>query len=378
MFLFSTFAGAVVLGFCAPSVLPFTITGPSSAHSNGPITITWTSVSTDPTLFEIDIDENLDSLLQSDPYTIINDLEAASGSATFDLPALSVGTHRIAFSSTDGFQILTEGSIEILAEGSSSIPSSSSVSSSTSTSISTPPAPPTSPSSPSSSTKSSPPSIPTSTQSQTTTSEPQKSPPVSSPPASSTGSTPSPSSSPSPSIPGSTQSQPEPQFQTTASDPQTRVTKTHSNAGAIAGGVVGATVVILLALLGCWYLSRRRGSAAASQESYGAASQESYGGSQTPQFLAAPVSNALAGGVQNRSQIDEFRSWEDSEMAAPFATTHAPPASTISTSRKRPIGAPAVNTQSGSGPSRDELLEEVQRLRQHMTTAAPPAYPGHE
>ncbi|KAJ7870907.1 hypothetical protein B0H14DRAFT_229654 [Mycena olivaceomarginata] len=62
MFLFSTFAGAVVLGFCAPSVLPFTITGPSTAHSNGPITITWTSVSTDPTLFEIDIDENLDSV----------------------------------------------------------------------------------------------------------------------------------------------------------------------------------------------------------------------------------------------------------------------------------------------------------------------------
>ncbi|KAJ7870908.1 hypothetical protein B0H14DRAFT_229675 [Mycena olivaceomarginata] len=110
--------------------------------------------------------------------------------------------------------------------------------------------------------------------------------------------------------------------------------------GAIAGGVVGATVVILLALLGCWYLSRRRRSAAASQESYGR--------SQTPQFLAAPVSNALA----------------------------APPASTISTSRKRPIGAPAVNTiQSGSSPSRDELLEEVQRLRQHMTIAAPPCLP---
>ncbi|KAJ7915048.1 hypothetical protein B0H13DRAFT_1872415 [Mycena leptocephala] len=281
---------------------------------------------------DIDIDENLDSLLQSDPYYIINDLEAASGSATFDLPALSVGTHRIAFSSTDGFQILTEGSIEILAEGSSSIPSSSSVSSSTSTPIPTPSAPPTSSSSPPSSTKSSPPSIPTSTQSQTT-SEPQKSPPVSIPPASSTGSTPSPSSSPSPSISGSTQSQPQPQFQTTTSDPQIRVTKNHSNAGTIAGGVVGATVVILLALLGRWYLSRRIRSAAANQESYGR--------SQTPQFLTAPVSNALAisnllpGGVQNWSQIDEFRSWEDSEMTASSATT-----------------------QSGSGPSREKLLEE--------------------
>ncbi|KAJ7093737.1 hypothetical protein C8R44DRAFT_989870 [Mycena epipterygia] len=375
MFLLSTrtLAGAVVLGFCAPSVLPFTMTGPSSAHSNGPITITWTSVSTDPTLFEIDIDENLDSLLQSDPYYIINDLETASGSATFDLPVLSVGTHRIAFSSTDSFQILTEGSIEILAEGSSSIPSSSSVSSSTSTPIPTPPAPPTTPSSPSSSTKSSPPFIPTSTQSQTTTSEPQKSAPVSSTPASSTGSMPSPSSSPAPSIPSSTQSQPQsqPQSQTTTSDPQIRVTKPHSNASAIAGGVVGATVVILLALLGCWYLSRRRRSAAASQKSYGR--------SQTPQFLVAPVSNALAGGVENRSQIDEFRSWEDSEMTASSATTRAPPASTISTSRKRPIGAPAVNTaQSGSGPSRDELLEEIQRLRQHMIIISPPAYPGHE
>ncbi|KAJ7800566.1 hypothetical protein B0H14DRAFT_2898788 [Mycena olivaceomarginata] len=329
MFLFSTrtlsfnFIGTVVLGFCAPSVLPFTITGPSPAHSNGPITITWTSVSTD----NIDIDKNLDSLLQSDPYYIINDLGAASGSATFDLPALSVRTHRIAFSSTDGFQILTEGSIEILAEGSSLIPSSSSIRSSTNTPIPTPPAPPNSPSSPTSSTKSSPPSISTSTQSQTTTSEPQRSPLVSSPPVSSSSSMPSPSSSLSPSIPGSTQSQPQPY-----------------NAGAITGGVAGATVVILLALLGCWHLSRRRRSAAASQELYGR--------SQTLQFLAAPVSNAL-----------------DS----------TPPASTISTSRKRPISAPAVNTtQSGSGPLRDELLEEVQRLRQHMTITAPPAYPGHE
>ncbi|KAJ7834415.1 hypothetical protein B0H13DRAFT_222521 [Mycena leptocephala] len=125
MFHFSKRAFAVVLCFCAPGVLPLTITGPTSAQSSGSITFTWTSVFTDPPFFEIDIDVQLDSLKQTDPYRIFNGVVTADGSVTFTLPALSVGTHRVAFSNTNGSVILTTGSIEILAAASSSIPSSS-------------------------------------------------------------------------------------------------------------------------------------------------------------------------------------------------------------------------------------------------------------
>ncbi|KAJ7919214.1 hypothetical protein B0H13DRAFT_2320631 [Mycena leptocephala] len=227
MFHFSKRAFAVVLYFCAPGVLPLTITGPTSAQSSGSITFTWTSVSTDPPFFEIDIDVQLNSLKQTDPYRIFNGVVTADGSVTFTLPALSVGTHRVAFSNTNGSVILTTGSIEILAAASSPIPSSSGAVSITSTSA------PVSSDQVSSSIPSSSGAV-SSTVSSTSTSVA-----VSSDPA----------SSKSTSIPATSsglQSGPTPS-QTGA--PQNGAITLHTNAGAIAG-VVGSTVTILLALLG--------------------------------------------------------------------------------------------------------------------------------
>ncbi|KAJ7785101.1 hypothetical protein DFH07DRAFT_786688 [Mycena maculata] len=358
-----TLVAAVVLGLCAPGVLSLTITGPSSAQSNGSVTFTWTSVSTDPTSFEIDIDEDLESLASTDPYFIQPNVDTASGSTTFPLPSLSVGVHRIAFSSNDGFTIYTTGNLTILAAASSSIPSSSSA-------------------------------------------------PASSPPPSSTI---SPTSS---SIPVTSSSSQSSQTKSTQSlsptgGSQNGVINHHTNTGAIAGGVVGAVVIMLLALLGWWYLRRRADSSAAGQESHGGITQ----------FLATPVTTALAGApvVNNRSDRDEFRPWEDNALtavssaatAAPTASapppsaawagsvpsagapskrtvrevpapTSAPaPAAVASTDRKQPIvmrwepPAGGHNTaRLDSGPSRDDLVEEVRRLREHIEIISPPAYPG--
>ncbi|KAJ7834414.1 hypothetical protein B0H13DRAFT_2109750 [Mycena leptocephala] len=136
-----TFLTAVALGSCAVGVMSLTITGiPTTVQSGSTITMTWTSVSTDPPLFDIDIDQNLNSLKQTDIYTIITNISTASGSITFTLPTLSVGTHFIAFSTTDGIVTLTSGSIEILAVASSSIPSSSGAGPTTSAPVSIPPA----------------------------------------------------------------------------------------------------------------------------------------------------------------------------------------------------------------------------------------------
>ncbi|KAJ6503545.1 hypothetical protein C8R45DRAFT_973198 [Mycena sanguinolenta] len=365
----------VVLWFCVPGILPMTITGPSSGQSNSIVTFTWTSVSSDPTLFEIDIDEALNTLNQSDQYSIINDLSTASGSATVTLPVLSVGTHRIAFSSTDGFQILAEGSIEILAPSSSSSPSSSTLGSSTSVPVpsSTPPVSTSSSTSPQAassipSTSSS--SESSSAHSQSATSEAPKS-------ASSDQSSPSPAATSSISQSSSAQSQ------AATSEPQESVpsafpggaTKHHSNAGAIAGGVVGGAVIILLALLGWWYFYRRRSSAAAG---------ESYNDTLArPQFLVSPISSALTGAraVHNES-IN--RPWETNETTT--VSSAATPASATSgvTSRKQPIiihcePSAVHTTQSDDGPSREEvqqLLGEVQRLREHIGAISPPAYSG--
>ncbi|KAJ6571244.1 hypothetical protein B0H19DRAFT_658534 [Mycena capillaripes] len=338
MFCFSkgTLVTTVILWCCAPGVLPITITGPRSALSNSVVTFTWAHNSTDPTIFEINIDEALNSFLQTDPYFNLQNISTASGSTTFTLPPLAVGTHHIAFSSNDGFQILTEGSIEILAPSSSSIHGSSAAGSSTNVPISSPPVSSTGPSASSASSITA-----TSSSSQSPSSRSQSS---------------------------STQ------LQTTTTGTQSGATKHRSNGGAIAGGIVGGTVVILLALLGWWYLRRRSRSTAAG-ELHGDISAR-------PHFLAAPVSTALNGApaVHNGSN-NEFRPWEDNETnAVPFAVTPAPATAGI-TNRKQPIimswNPPAVGTpQSNPGPSRQQLLEEVQMLREHVDTMPPPSYPG--
>ncbi|KAJ7231171.1 hypothetical protein B0H12DRAFT_1146896 [Mycena haematopus] len=342
---------AVVLWSYTPGILSMTITGPSSAVSNSSVTFTWTSVSSDPTTFEIDVDQALNTLNQSDPYWIINDLTTADGSATVSLPVLSAGTHRIAFSSTDGFNILAEGSIEILAE-----PASSSVP------VSIPPPPPTS-----SSASPAPSLPPTSSNSQSSSHRPQSQ-------TASSGAPQSPSNPTSPSpaatslLSQSSSSQSQIGAASSTGGPQIAATKHHTNAGAIAGGVVGAIVVILLALLGWWYFRRRSRSTAAA---------ESHG--ETSQFLAAPISSALA--VHNNQ---EFRPWEDTET-----TLQSHPLSrlvkrlTSVTSRKQPITVsrdPAVmapyTTQPTHQPSREELFDEVQRLRAQVRTVSPPPYYG--
>ncbi|KAJ7891060.1 hypothetical protein B0H13DRAFT_2530204 [Mycena leptocephala] len=372
-----TLVAAVVLGFCAPGGLPMTITGPSSAQSNGPITFTWTSVSTDPTIFEIDIDLALNSLNQSDSYFIQQNLDTAGGSTTFTLPDLSVGIHRIAFSSNDGFQILDEGSIEILAAGSSPSPTSSGTPSSSTALAPSPPASPTGSSS-SSSTSSLPPiaktppnsfississiSLSSSTQTATNSSSfASSSPPMPIPTTSSISSISQSSST-----------------QTATSGLQNIAPKHHTSAGAIAGGVAGGTVVILLALLGWWYLRRR-----------GASGEKSH--NEIRPFLASPASSAFTGvpASHNGSDIHEFRPWEDNGTSAVPSTTptvssagtSAPTVSTRTaagvTDRKQSVMDPPVvaTTQPDPGPSREELLEEVQRLRQQIDIIPPP-YPG--
>ncbi|KAF7351868.1 hypothetical protein MVEN_01148300 [Mycena venus] len=400
-------ASALVLGFCAPGILSITMTGPSSAQANGTVTITWTSVSTDPTTFQIDIDEVLNSLQQSDNYFVIPNINTASGSATFGLPDLLVGTHRIAFSSDDGFQVLSQSSIEILPAAGSSSSSSALASSSTPSSSSSSPSP--------------------------------------SPPTSSSSSQSSSSQS---------------QTATSGAD-HNGVVKHHSNVGAIAGGVVGGIVVILLALLGWWYLRRRRASPPAGMESPGPG--------EITQFLAAPVSTGAHRGaapaVHHGVEDNEFRPWEVDEGsaysstgthtrafssgAAPstsstgtpaFSSTGTPAFSSTGTpafshatapsisSSSAPTTAPSVSTRATAGaaagatqgtskpnttrdrdrkqplvmrwepvgpdgatstgtlsphtqpqddgPSREELLQEVQRLREQIEDSAPPEYSG--
>jgi hypothetical protein len=120
--------------------------------------------------------------------------------------------------------------------------------------------------------------------------------------------------------------------------------------------------------------------------------------------LVAPVSSA----VHINRDNDEFRPWEDNQsttastaptsgknnstllsvfthVAFPVPTTisfsSSPPASAVTRNRKQPIvmrwdnPAEALDApQPESGPSRDELLEEVQRLREYISVIAPPAY----
>ncbi|KAF7358172.1 hypothetical protein MVEN_00865600 [Mycena venus] len=349
-------ATSVILWFCTPGILPMTITGPSSAQSNSIVTFTWTSVSGDPTIFEIDSDEALNSLNQSDPYWIVNNLAP---------------THRIAFSSNDGFQILAEGSIEILAASSSSIPSSSAPDSSTGVPVpvSRSPVPSTgsftSPTSSITPTLSSSQSSPT--QPQTATSRAQIS-------VSSDQISPSPAAT---SFISESSTQP----QTSNIGPQnsvpseSTVAKHHSNASAIAGGVVGGAVMILLALLGWWYFHRRSSSAAAGESQSDILAR--------PQFLAAPISTALTGAreVYNGSNNHEFRPWEDNETSAVSSAATPALATSDVSNRKQPIfmyhDPPAVDTtQPHHGPSREELLEEVQRLREQLGAISPPSYSG--
>ncbi|KAJ7836624.1 hypothetical protein B0H13DRAFT_1912966 [Mycena leptocephala] len=312
MFGKGTLIAAGVLGFCAP-VLPMTITGPSSAQVNGPITFTWTSVSTDPTIFEIDIDKGLNSLSSSDGYFIQHNSNTASGSITVTPPALSVGTHRIAFSSNDGFQILAQGSIEILAAGSPSSSSSSST--------------------PSSSTA-----------------------PASASPTRSSSSS---SASPLPHL----------QLADLKTDLQNITAMPARSSGVLSGHHGDPTS------------APGRASAAARQGSPG----------KIPQFLVSSLSSAHTGAhaVHNGSDNIVFRSLEDNETSAVSPRTPAvssasmlvPTISTRTTAgftdRKQPANMrrdrPVVpTTQPDPGPSREQLLQEVQRLREQIEAVSPP------
>ncbi|KAJ7222011.1 hypothetical protein C8J57DRAFT_1392326, partial [Mycena rebaudengoi] len=390
-----TFVTAVALASCAPGVLPYTITGQSTFQFNGPITLTWTSDATDPVLFQIDIDELLNSLESTDPYFVLQNVTTALGSATFTPnPILSVGTHRIAFSSTDSFTVYTTGSIEILAPATSSS-SPPTTTTTPRTTSSTPASPPP--------TSSVPPSLPPSSSDAASS----KSASISSLPSSSNSSSTAPISSIS-QTGSSTQSQ-----SPIGAPPQIDTTK-HSSTGAIAGGIVAAVVILIfLALLGWWYLRRRNRSPIA------------LGQTNDSRFVSTPFLNTVAvAGAGTRSDHDEFRPWEENlnqsstALSAPTPTSASPtttspqpsaPSTTASDSSAaplvpnrtrlkqpfvmpvRPAAVPALDAPSpqpvpleapspqpmpppDSGPSRDELLQEVQRLREQVNEISPPAY----
>ncbi|KAJ7212669.1 hypothetical protein GGX14DRAFT_446820, partial [Mycena pura] len=305
-----TLIRALVLGLCAPGILAtITMTGPSSALSNGLITLTWSSVSTDPTSFEIDIDLSLDSLEQSDSYFIQQNIITAGGSTTLQLPDLEVGTHRIALSSNDGFTIYSESSIEIVSPGvhtetetlpasTVTLPAPSPPSPRTTSRTPSPPPPPPSPSPTSSPSPSASPHTSSASSSQSSASQ--------SPSASSEDDQISPSpSDPSPSPPASASSS-----QSSASQSQSAtnvpdqsgvlVVTHHSNIGAIAGGVVGGILVLVLAFLGWWYARRRRRSPLPDNESPAVREVEQYLPA-VPVSAAAPPTPSTAGASASAS-----------------------------------------------------------------------------
>ncbi|KAJ7844620.1 hypothetical protein B0H14DRAFT_2776399, partial [Mycena olivaceomarginata] len=140
--------------------------------------------------------------------------------------------------------------------------------------------------------------------------------------------------------------------------------KKHSQVGVIAGGVTGVMIASMLALLAWWYVRRRR---------TGAVQEEL-------NTLAAPVLAARS--------LDEFRPWDESANAT-TAGSSAPAASFILSS----VAEPVVNNPkqpiimrwdpaqpappSESAPSREELEDEVRRLREHVSSLSPPSYSAH-
>ncbi|KAJ7834413.1 hypothetical protein B0H13DRAFT_2109738 [Mycena leptocephala] len=355
-----TFVTAVALASCAPGVLPYTITGQSTFQFNGPVTLTWTSDATDPVLFQIDIDELLNSLESTDPYFVLQNVTTALGSTTFTPnPILSVGTHRIAFSSTDSFTVYTTGSIEILA------PATSSSSSSppppppppTTTTTTTPPTTSSTPASPPP-TSSAPPSLPPSSSDAASS----KSASISSLPSSSNSSSTAPISSIS-QTGSSTQSQTAlTQSQSPIGAPQVDTTKKHSSTGAIAGGIVAAAVILIfLALLGWWYLRRRNRSPIA------------LGQTDDSRFVSTPfLSTVAVAGAGTRSDHDEFRPWEENLNQSSTALSAPTPTSASPTTTSPPPSGKIIQTPHSRVYPLITLIPLQQRL-----APLPPTPPQH-
>ncbi|KAK6992712.1 hypothetical protein R3P38DRAFT_3289130 [Favolaschia claudopus] len=352
-------AAVAILWLCAGDVLAMKITGPNAAHSNSAVTFTWTTDAGDPVQFEIDIDTALNSLLQSDSYFIANNLDSAPGSATITIPVLSFGTHRIAFSSTDGFNILDEGSIEII-DPSSPLPSLVSPPTSSSSTISTtsviskplpPPPPPT---------HSSIPTVPPPNPATTAASKPRLE-PSSSLSSSSSSSSAVPSPSETASFSTNTTASASQVSAPTASEspsivPQNALAK-HNNVGAIVGAAVGGIVVVLLVLLGFCYILRRKRVAASKASDETAA---------RPQFLVSSVTTSPAYTVSSESRAP----WESHPPPSSTSASSASPSPVVSGSQKQPFN------ERDAGQSREALLEEVQRLRDQIGAISPPEYPG--
>ncbi|KAJ7205499.1 hypothetical protein GGX14DRAFT_568839 [Mycena pura] len=377
---------ALVLGLYAPRVLStITMTGPSSAVSNSLITVTWTNAPDDPTSFEIDIDWALNSLQQSDSYAITQFINTADGSAAIQLPDFEVGTHRIAISSNDGFTVYSESSIEIVPVGEPPEPTSSSTqvqpASTTTSSPSPSPSPPLPPpprSSTVTSPRDSPPKSSSSSQSSSIQSQSATTSSVTDQESSSASLSPSASQPTSSSTSQSSISQSQaatsvPDQSLSTSGAQFVTHQSNARAGAIAGGVIGGILMVLLALPGWWYLRRRRRRASPS------ADMESLGSGEIRQLLAVPVSTASA--VHRGADGSEYRASSSTAGATEIISqandtrdrdmVDSDGVTDTGTSTSTP------HTQSADdGPSREELLEEVNRLREVIGNIAPPEYSG--
>ncbi|KAJ7807088.1 hypothetical protein B0H14DRAFT_2874235 [Mycena olivaceomarginata] len=288
-----TFAVAVlVLGLRASGVLALQITGPRSAQYHTNMTITWTSVSTDPKILKI-------RLINSPLNFIDATAPTADGSLTVNIIDFPTGEVRLTFFDEDN-NIVAASVIDIVDAGST-------VSANPSASV---------------------------------------------------------SGSASPGSASTTTSSSASQAPTGLNQTPAEGAKKHSQVGVIAGGVTGVMIASMLALLAWWYVRRRR---------TGAVQEEL-------NTLAAPVLAARS--------LDEFRPWDESANAT-TAGSSAPAASFILSS----VAEPVVNNPkqpiimrwdpaqpappSESAPSREELEDEVRRLREHVSSLSPPSYSAH-
>ncbi|KAJ7743422.1 hypothetical protein B0H14DRAFT_2987494, partial [Mycena olivaceomarginata] len=286
-----------VLGLWASNGWPLQITGPRSAQYHTNMTITWTSVSTDPPVLKI--------LLTNSALNFIDELptvSASDGNLTVDIFDVPTGEFSLTFLDEDN-NLVAASVIDIVDAGStaSAGPSGSISGSGQASSRST--------------------SITASSQ------------------------TPN----------GSNQA-------------PTEATRKHN--GLIAGTVTGVTIASMLVLLVWWYARRRR--ATAVQEKCFNTTDES-------QFLAVPPIGAMLA-------PDPDEAWPSDGIEAaptPEATpaTPTPTAEPVVNNTKQPIilrwEPAAPDPPAESAASRQELEEEVRRLREHVSALSPPSYSAH-
>ncbi|KAJ7438639.1 hypothetical protein B0H11DRAFT_2104286 [Mycena galericulata] len=308
---------AASLAMGPSGVIPLTITAiPSSIEVGASLSILWQTNGTDPPLINMQIENPVTS------FQPLTDLTTSTGNVRFDVPDIPTGQYNVIFFD-DQDVIYAETSIQIL-NPSSTASGSANPSGTPSIAIS---------------------GSPSTTPSDT--------------PATSSGSGSSPITSS-----GSTSS--------TGSSHPTGVVVHHNHAGAIAGGVVGGVVAIILALLAGWYVRRKRPVAA---EESGLDLKEKV------QFLPTPIGTALASGSAVHDE-EEFRPWAEYGQTAGSSTT----AAAGSTGAEVEVSSPKQPiimrwdppSQPGSAPSREELEDEVRRLRDQVSSLSPPSYSGHE